>query len=46
VLRPGGRLWTVCNAHLDYREALRAAVGPTRVVQRDPKFTVTESTKR
>ncbi|MEO9237313.1 MAG: methyltransferase [Jatrophihabitantaceae bacterium] len=46
VLGPGGQLWTVCNAHLDYRPALRSAVGPTRVVQRDPKFTVLESTKR
>jgi 16S rRNA (guanine1207-N2)-methyltransferase len=44
VLRPGGQLWTVANAHLDYRAALRRRVGPTKVVHRDPKFTVTVST--
>jgi 16S rRNA (guanine1207-N2)-methyltransferase len=46
VLRPGGELWTVSNAHLDYRPELRMRVGPTRVVHRDPKFTVTVSTAR
>ena len=29
VLRPGGQLWTVSNAHLDYRAVLRRRVGPT-----------------
>ena len=46
VLRPGGELWTVHNLHLDYRRALRAAVGPTNVVERNAKFTVTCSTRR
>jgi 16S rRNA (guanine1207-N2)-methyltransferase len=45
VLQPGGELWTVFNAHLDHRPRLRSAVGPTRVVHRDPKFTVTVSRK-
>lgn len=45
VLRPGGELWTVHNAHLDYRPSLRSRVGKTEVVHRDPKFTVTVSRK-
>ena len=46
VLRPGGELWTVWNSALAYRPALERAVGPTRQVGRDPKFTVTVSTRR
>ncbi|GAA3810393.1 class I SAM-dependent methyltransferase [Cellulomonas soli] len=46
VLRPGGELWTVWNSHLLYRPALERAVGPTRQVARNAKFTVTASTKR
>jgi 16S rRNA (guanine1207-N2)-methyltransferase len=46
VLRPGGELWAVWNSHLRYRPALEAVVGPTRQVARDPKFTVTASTRR
>ncbi len=45
VLRPGGELWTVWNSHLQYRPALERAVGPTRQVARDAKFTVTVSTR-
>ncbi len=45
VLQPGGELWTVFNAHLDYRPNLRTLVGRTEVVHRDPKFTVTISRK-
>ncbi len=45
VLRPGGQLWTVANAHLDYRGVLRRLVGPTTVAHRDPKFTVTLSSR-
>ena len=45
VLRPGGELWTVWNSHLQYRPALERTVGPTRQVTRDPKFTVTVSTR-
>ena len=43
VLRPGGELWTVFNTHLAYRRVLERVVGPTRVVGRDAKFTVTVS---
>ncbi len=43
VLRPGGEMWTVYNSHLGYRGALRRLVGPTDVVGRIPKFTVTRS---
>lgn len=45
VLRPGGELWTVFNSHLGYRDQLNRAVGPTRVVGRNAKFTVTISTR-
>lgn len=44
VLKPGGELWTVFNSHLKYRAALMRAVGPTRLVGQNPKFTVTVST--
>ncbi|RDV45016.1 SAM-dependent methyltransferase [Leifsonia sp. ku-ls] len=45
VLAPGGELWAVWNSHLGYRPALERAVGPTRQVARNPKFTVTASRK-
>ena len=43
VLRHGGELWTVFNSHLAYTRALNRAVGPTRVVGSNAKFTVTAS---
>ena len=46
VLAPGGELWTVFNSHLAYNKALTRAVGPTRVVGSNAKFTVTMSTRR
>jgi 16S rRNA (guanine1207-N2)-methyltransferase len=46
VLAPGGELWTVYNSHLHYRPALERLVGPTREVGRNPKFTVTASTRK
>ena len=46
VLRPGGELWTVYNTPLGHRMSLSRVVGPTRVVSRTPKFTVTVSTRR
>lgn len=46
VLKPGGELWTVFNSHLSYRAALQRAVGPTRQVDRNTKFTVMVSTRR
>jgi len=45
VLKPGGQLWTVFNSHLPYRGQLTRAVGPTRVIGRNNKFTVTASTR-
>ncbi|GAB2657948.1 methyltransferase [Prescottella soli] len=45
VLRPGGELWTVYNSHLGYKGALTRAVGPTEVVGRSAKFTVTRSVR-
>jgi 16S rRNA (guanine1207-N2)-methyltransferase len=44
-LRPGGQLWTVFNSHLPYLSQLTRAVGPTRVIGRNAKFTVTASTR-
>jgi len=46
VLRPGGELWTVWNSHLAYKPALNRLVGPTKQVGRNPRFTVTVSTRR
>lgn len=46
VLAPGGELWTVWNSHLGYRAALERAVGPTRQIARNTKFTVTASRVR
>ena len=45
VLRPGGELWCVWNSPLRYRAALERLVGPTRQVARDPRFTVTVTTR-
>jgi 16S rRNA (guanine1207-N2)-methyltransferase len=45
VLKPGGQLWTVFNSHLPYRPQLARTVGPTRVIGRNTKFTVTVSTR-
>ncbi|MGZ4668064.1 MAG: class I SAM-dependent methyltransferase, partial [Blastococcus sp.] len=46
VLRPGGELWTVYNSALRHKPALGRLVGPTKVVDHTPKFTVTLSTRR
>jgi 16S rRNA (guanine1207-N2)-methyltransferase len=46
VLRPGGELWTVYNSALRYKPVLARLVGPTRVAEQTPKFTVTVSTRR
>lgn len=45
LLRPGGELWTVFNSHLAHPSELRRSVGPTTVVARDRKFTVTRSVR-
>lgn len=46
VLRNGGELWTVYNSALRYKPVLARLVGPTRLVEQGPKFTVTVSTRR
>ena len=46
VLAPGGELWCVWNSHLRYRPLLERAVGPTRQIARNAKFTVTASVRR
>lgn len=43
VLRRGGAMATVFNAHLPHRAALARLVGPTRQLARDPRFIVTSS---
>lgn len=43
VLRPGGELWAVHNTHLRFRSMLARMVGPTEVVGRNDKFTVTRT---
>ena len=43
VLVPGGELWTVHNAHLQYRPMLGRLVGPTDTVGRTSKFVITRS---
>jgi 16S rRNA (guanine1207-N2)-methyltransferase len=45
VLRPGGQLWTVFNSPLPHPVALRRLVGPTRIVDRDRRFSVAVSTR-
>lgn len=45
VLAPGGELWAVWNSHLGYRPVLERIVGPTRQLDRSPRFTVTRSTR-
>src|SRR3954447_14474798 len=46
VLRPGGELWTVFNSPLPHPAALRRLVGPTRLVDRDRRFSVAVSIRR
>ncbi len=46
VLVPGGELWTVWNSHLRYRPVLERTIGPTRQIDRSPRYTVTCSTRR
>lgn len=46
VLRPGGELWTVYNSALRCKPVLARLVGPTRLVEQSPKFTVTVSSRR
>ena len=45
VLRPGGRFWCVFNSHLPWARVL-GDLGPTRVVARSPKYTLTRTTAR
>jgi 16S rRNA (guanine1207-N2)-methyltransferase len=43
VLAPQGEMWTVFNSHLPYLGQLNRAVGPSQVIDRNSKFTVTRS---
>lgn len=42
-LTPGGRVLTVFNSHLRYRERLEDLIGPSEQLARTAKFTVVES---
>lgn len=44
VLRPGGELWTVFNAHLPYLPLLRSQVGQTSIAARNRSHVVTRTT--
>lgn len=46
ILKPGGELLTVYNAHLGYRHELTRRIGPTEQLRRTPKFVVTRSVRR
>ncbi|THJ67400.1 methyltransferase domain-containing protein [Arthrobacter echini] len=46
VLAPGGELWTVWNSQLRYRPVLERLIGPTRQLERSPRYTVTRSIRR
>ncbi|RAG67690.1 16S rRNA methyltransferase, partial [Burkholderia multivorans] len=39
-LRPGGRVVTVFNSHLPYRDRLESLIGPSEQLERTAKFTV------
>ncbi|RAF16302.1 16S rRNA methyltransferase, partial [Burkholderia multivorans] len=39
-LRPGGRVVTVFNSHLRYRDRLESLIGPSEQLARTAKFTV------
>ena len=45
VLRPGGRFWCVFNSHLPWARVL-GDLGPTRIVARSPKYTLTRTIAR
>ncbi len=45
ALAPGGLAVVVWNSHLRYRPALERLIGPTTQLARNPKFTVTVSTR-
>ncbi len=46
VLRPGGELWAVYNSHLLHKSELTKLIGRTEQMAKNPKFTVTRSTRR
>ncbi|AZL10046.1 class I SAM-dependent methyltransferase [Brevibacterium aurantiacum] len=46
LLAPEGRVLTVYNSHLHYRETLERVIGPSEQVARTSKFTVVRSLRR
>jgi 16S rRNA (guanine1207-N2)-methyltransferase len=46
ALRPGGKIFVVCNRFLRYEPAMERAIGPVREVVADRKFKVLTATRR
>lgn len=46
ALRPGGEIWCVFNSHLPWRSVLERAVGPTKLVDQDPGYTLVRAVRR
>lgn len=46
VLRKGGELWCVYNSHLPWRARLNELVGTTKVIDQNPKYTLTRTEVR
>ncbi|MEL4505478.1 methyltransferase [Luteococcus sp. H138] len=46
VLRKGGELWCIYNSHLPWRARLNELVGMTKVIDQNPKYTLTCSEVR
>ena len=46
VLRKGGEFWCVYNSHLPWRARLNEVLGMTRVVDQNPKYTLTRTEAR
>lgn len=46
VLRKGGEFWCVYNSHLPYRARLNELVGQTKVIDQNPKYTLTRTEAR
>ena len=45
-LNDGGEFWCVYNSHLPYKARLNELVGQTKVIDQNPKYTLTRSEAR
>ncbi len=46
VLRKGGEFWCVYNSHLPWRARLNEVLGATKVIDQNPKYTLTRTEAR